>query len=206
MSGNTEYNSHGFKYRSSIKRATGTLALRGAPSRRPAQVQEPVDYVAAWRRWDMVPYNPVWQQKEHRRCFYKKIWIIKNNSLCTEPTTKNHLTDSSTPNWHRIDLSWDPTTALLPSILPASDCTAKPPSSICPNGLTISNHTLYERNEYEKAVPKHFNGFEPSTREKARASIWTDAHPNCASRRNCYTTSELSARPIYSISNLVFTK
>ena len=95
---------------------------------------------------------------------------------------------------------------LLPTSLPASGYTATSLSFDTQNGLTVYNYTLYEKQENEKAVAKHFNGFEPAIREKARARIWSGAQPNRAPRRNRYTTSELSATTIHSIYNLVFLK
>ena len=60
---------------------------------------------------------------------------------------------------------------LLPASLPASGYTAKPLSFGVFNRRTVYNYTLYEKQENEKVVAKHVNGFEPAIREKARALI-----------------------------------
>ena len=89
-------------------------------------------------------------------------------SVGTEPITNNHLTDSTTPNWNQIAQSG---IQLLPISLPASDYTAKPLSLDISNRLAVYNYTLYEKRENQKAVAKHFNGFEQMICEKARAWI-----------------------------------
>ena len=103
--------------------------------------------------------------------------------------TNNYLTDNTTSNWNRIPNRW--IQPLTGSSL-ASGYTARPLSSGISNGLTVYNYTLYEKEENQKAVEKHFNGFERAICEKARAGIWTDVQPNRAPRQNRYTSNELS--------------
>ena len=85
-----------------------------------------------------------------------------NQQQTTTQLTVNHVTDIKTP--HRG-------IQLLPTGLVASDFTAKPISFGFSNGLTVYNYTLYEKKENKKIVARHFNGFEPVTREKSRALI-----------------------------------
>ena len=95
---------------------------------------------------------------------------------------------------------------LLPSNLLASGWSAKPLVLHCTNGLTVCKHPLYKKKKCEKVVPKHFNGFEPLTsRERTRVDLNRCA-PNCVTRWNRYTISELSAKLINSNYSLVLTK
>ena len=139
-------------------------------------------------------------EKLNKGVFAKR---FKKNSVGTETTTNNRPTDSISINILQIAGSG---IQLLPASLPASGYTAKPLSFDICNGQTVYNYTLYDKQENEKAVKKHFNDFEPAIREKARARIWTSAQLNCAPGRNRYTTGKLLATPIHSIYNLVFLK
>ena len=105
-------------------------------------------------------------------------------------TTVNHLTDSRCSNCHQTSYRG---IQLLPAGLSAPCFTAKPLSFDVSNGQTVYNYTLYKKQEKEKAVAKHRNGFEPTIRGKARAQIRTGEYSNRGPRRNRYSTRELSA-------------
>ena len=132
-------------------------------------------------------YNANWPIKGQWRCFCKKIWKNKTKSVGTKPTTNSHPTNRWQSNWHQNDWSGS---QLLPSSSLAPGCTATSRSFGCLSGLTVSKHTLYKKNEYEKVNMKPRTASNQRPREKDRASIWTGARPNCAPRRNRYTTSE----------------
>ena len=94
--------------------------------------------------------------------------IFKKNSVGTETTTDNHPIDSKYSKCHQTAHQG---VQLLPAGLSASDFTAKPLSFDMCNGQTVYTYTLYKKQENEKAVAKHWSGFEPAIREKARAPI-----------------------------------
>ena len=91
-----------------------------------------------------------------------KILLALKQKQTTAQLTVQHLTDIE---------SACRGIKLLPGSLSASGHAAAPLSFDISNGQTVYNYTLYEKKENEKAVPKHFNGFERTTCEKARASI-----------------------------------
>ena len=89
------------------------------------------------------------------------------------------------------------------STLLASGCTAKLLSSFLSSGLMVSKHALSEKKTNTKRQCQSTStDLNQRPREKVRASIWTGAQPNLARRRNRYTASKLSARPIHSSYNI----
>ena len=131
----------------------------------------------------------IWSATEHFLTFW--YFLLEDSVLSIRHKNKQP------PNWQYNTYLTDIESAcrgiqLLPGSLPASGYTAKPLSFNISNGLTVYNYTLYEKKENEKAVAKHFNGFERTICEKARAPIWTSAQPNHDPRRSRYTTNKLS--------------
>ena len=96
-----------------------------------------------------------------------------NKILLALEQQQSKSTSPLTVNYSNCDESAHRGFQLLPAGLSASGFTAKPLGFDVCNGQTVYNHMLHKKQENEKALAKHPNGFELEILEKARAPIRT---------------------------------